>query len=687
MRAARVIALIGVGSLALSLGITPALAQASGSIDELKVSGTVMMIPAEQTNGSNDRDAGGAGASSIWLLTDEGHALPLDEASVEELPDLAPGAQLEGVVELPLPVASAVTGAAEEAAAEGREPQSDPAVIQTAADAVAETEEALPVQEAVVSQPAVVATAGSLHDADVVFFSKPGQTGTPSTAEIQKLVERVSDYWVGQSGGKIAGISVNGIKKMELPAADVCNADKTWRAAAEAFGVTAYQNYGAPGSTRHLITLALDKSCGAGLGSVGAVLGGGVSWSNLDDYTSSRGAVVGAQTLAHELGHNFGLAHANLRSCTGSTIDASTSSKGYAVSPCADVEYGDLWNVMGMGIVGYTKTPAALAINQRETLGAAGSGMLRTVTPQGGAKQTFVLKALSADSGLRGLRVEPEAGGPLYVEYRNGTGQDAGMPQSGGSSAVISWGGRKLKVTTGVRVLKSLKRLDGPASTVLSRSSSGYSVQVMSTGQSVVPYGGTARVSVTARTASTATIRVDFADPFLQGKPTVTGTLKVGSVLTAHTGSWSPKPKSFKYRWLRNGVSISGATGSRYRLTSKDAGKKISVKVRGYRTVGAESAYSASTKTVPRVLKTVKPTITGTARVGRTLTAHRGTWKPSGVKYSYRWLRNGKSIAHATSYRYKLKSTDRGKRISVKVAGKKSGYSTASRVSKSKRIY
>ena len=38
------------------------------------------------------------------------------------------------------------------------------------------------------------------------------------------------------------------------------------------------------------------------------------------------------------------------------------------------------------------------------------------------------------------------------------------------------------------------------------------------------------------------------------------------------------------YQWLRNGVAISGATGSTYKLTATDKGKRITVRVTGTKT-------------------------------------------------------------------------------------------------------
>jgi alpha-tubulin suppressor-like RCC1 family protein len=81
-------------------------------------------------------------------------------------------------------------------------------------------------------------------------------------------------------------------------------------------------------------------------------------------------------------------------------------------------------------------------------------------------------------------------------------------------------------------------------------------------------------------------------------KPTIGGTRQVGHQLTAHAGSWSVKATHYSYQWRRNGVSISGATGSTYNLISTDKGKHISVKVTGSRSGGFTSGSAISASTV-----------------------------------------------------------------------------------------
>jgi hypothetical protein len=95
----------------------------------------------------------------------------------------------------------------------------------------------------------------------------------------------------------------------------------------------------------------------------------------------------------------------------------------------------------------------------------------------------------------------------------------------------------------------------------------------------------------------------------------------------------------------------------------------------------ARPSSSPSPTPSPKALSPATPRISGTSRVGRTLTAKPGTWRPPGVTLSYQWLRTGRPITGATKSKYKLKNADRGRRLQVVVTGRKSGYTTIFRTS------
>jgi len=64
--------------------------------------------------------------------------------------------------------------------------------------------------------------------------------------------------------------------------------------------------------------------------------------------------------------------------------------------------------------------------------------------------------------------------------------------------------------------------------------------------------------------------------------PEIAGTVRVGRILTANPGGWTTGT-AFKYRWLRNGVPISGATASTYKVRTADRDTRITVRVTGSR--------------------------------------------------------------------------------------------------------
>lgn len=90
---------------------------------------------------------------------------------------------------------------------------------------------------------------------------------------------------------------------------------------------------------------------------------------------------------------------------------------------------------------------------------------------------------------------------------------------------------------------------------------------------------------------------------------------------------------------------------------------------------------------LPALSKTKSPTASGTAKVGKTLAASTGAWSPSAESVSYRWLRNGKLISKATAAKYKLTTSDRGKKISVRVTVSATGYRDTTATSSARKIH
>jgi hypothetical protein len=197
---------------------------------------------------------------------------------------------------------------------------------------------------------------------------------------------------------------------------------------------------------------------------------------------------------------------------------------------------------------------------------------------------------------------------------------------------------------------------------------------------------------VSSPQTSDATENVTVADYTTTPLPTITGNLNVGQVLTAVTGPWSPAPTSFTYQWRRDGTNIASATASTYILTASDLGKQMSVVVTpvkaGYASTTRTSASSAVVAATMFTTAPV-PTITGTVKVGSTLTGVPGTWNPvvSSSDFGWAWSISSSAtgpyelIGGATASTYVLLATDSGKFVKVTVTGKKSGYADTARTS------
>ena len=163
------------------------------------------------------------------------------------------------------------------------------------------------------------------------------------------------------------------------------------------------------------------------------------------------------------------------------------------------------------------------------------------------------------------------------------------------------------------------------------------------------------------------------------GAPAISGTAQVGETLTANTSGIADADGlsnvQYKYQWLADDADISGATNATYTLVDADEGKAIKLEVSFTDDAGNEetltSAATDAAAATPNSPATGAPTISGTAQVGRTLTADTSGIADadglSNVQYEYQWLADGADIAGATGSTYTLAAEDGGKAIKVEV--------------------
>ena len=164
--------------------------------------------------------------------------------------------------------------------------------------------------------------------------------------------------------------------------------------------------------------------------------------------------------------------------------------------------------------------------------------------------------------------------------------------------------------------------------------------------------------------------------------PAILGAAKVGSIVTASPGEWD-EGVALDYQWLADGEAIAGATMSAYVPGAEQLGAVLSVAV-----TGTKAGYASATRTSGPSEEvapgdqgaTPTPTVSGTSRVGKVLTATTGAWDES-TSLTYQWLQDGEAIAGATAATYLLVPDDARTRVSIVVTGARAGYSTMERTS------
>lgn len=582
-----------------------------------------VVVERAQAHGEGDHGTGDHAAAETGepvLVTDDGSVVPVDLAALAGGEDALEELDLAGA---PV-VAELVESASLESALDGT-------VTQTVdvATAVFDRSETTTTTSAHRAYLAIVANSGSVE----------------STSTIQSRVAAGMSWWTEESG---APFTLAGTSRYSSTRSDRCgfgDVNGLWSEAMQRFpGV----DFSASGN--HLVVVVDDQCSGTGVGTIGS----GMASGGLVTVNESSGVFV--QTFVHEIGHNVGLRHANMESA----------------------EYWDLYSPMGLAVRGSGTT--ALDTEYRTQLGLARSAEVEVVPS--GTTVTRTLAARGSTSGLRGLEVR-SGGTSHWVEWRPATGRDASSYYAKEASGSV-WVSDTRKYPKGVTV--STRATGDTGSTSLRPRLDGTVRRgAWAVGQTYSIGGVTVRVDAITTSGATVTVAngvtAPAPEPVASSTPVVDGIAKVGSRLAAITGSWT-LGTTYSYRWRVDGSTISGATSSTFTPTSSHLGKRLRVDVTGSLlgllpvTRSSSSteavAYGTLTRTTPRV--------SGTLKVGRRLTAIRGTWT-SGTSFSYRWYANGKAVKNGTKKTYTLSRGTRGKRMTVKVVGRKAGYTTVSVVS------
>jgi hypothetical protein len=171
-------------------------------------------------------------------------------------------------------------------------------------------------------------------------------------------------------------------------------------------------------------------------------------------------------------------------------------------------------------------------------------------------------------------------------------------------------------------------------------------------------------------------VAIPLITPTATLAPTITGVPKVGKVLTGTAPAWDLLGVTTSYEWLRDGAPIPGATGLTYTVVPDDVGKAIALKATG--AIGAVVPGTSTSTPVTGLIgdapTATAPAVTGTPKVGQTLSVPAPTWSVTGVTTTYQWQRNGAAIPGATTASYPVTADDVGKALTVKITGTRTGY-------------
>ncbi|WP_180987261.1 S-layer family protein [Arthrobacter sp. AFG20] len=379
------------------------------------------------------------------------------------------------------------------------------------------------------------------------------------------------------------------------------------------------------------------------------------------DISVVTGATISGKVTGTSAGSYYPL---NVLDSAGNLVKVgNTDSTGnYSVVGLAAGSYKVAFNRSS----GFTQDEAQYYQNQPES---AGAGKAQSIPVTSGQTVQNINATLTTGGSVSGTVVD-KAGKPVAIAQVQAYTPDGSLVTR--STITSSTGTYTLKgLTTGSYIIKVHGALSGRGDLY----SGNKTTEATATKVSVVRGSGTTHNLSYAASVPTLTAPT----------PTVKGTAKVGNTLTATPGAWGPSGVALKYQWKANGVAITGATAATFRPTAAQVGKTLTFSVTGskatYTTVTKTSAATGTVMALNPVLTAPAPRITGTAKVGYTLTAVPGTWGPAPVTLKYQWKANGVAIAGATANTYKPSAAVVGKTIGVTVTGSKAGYNTAAKTS------
>lgn len=472
--------------------------------------------------------------------------------------------------------------------------------------------------------PAAVTTSNEQH-LYVVAVDDASVDGDVSLAGATSIAQRAADYWKAQSRNGIAGFDIAASAALSYD-----HSCSTTDASVSSSGFSALMaaagdefpgvNFSAPGN--HLVVFS-PTTCKYGYSGL-AVIGSGLVSGGWVQAVGTDWGIV-----AHELGHNFSLGHADLR-----FTDPSTT----ATDADKVLSYWGAFGPQQLQINDFD--PGALDAAYRAYLDVPGESARRKVIAWNALPATYRIAPVTSATGISSLVInDPVSGTPIYLDYRSGADDDA-YTYYASTFGAVKFDEGKVLYDPGVHVTslrgRELDTLPFPVG-------DGEFDAAGATGDLLSLHGGQLKVVVGALTATGADVTVSFS-----GRPRVTTTAKISApsvtegaktrVSVAIAGSTTPTGQVTIYQ---DGVAI----GTRTLVAGKASLVTPQALKRGTRTFTVRYAGSVafapasrSTKVVVKDASTVRASVRS-VKAGHSATLSvkvLSTLKPTGVIKVYR---------------------------------------------------
>ncbi|HEY0485005.1 MAG TPA: hypothetical protein VGD72_01990 [Mycobacteriales bacterium] len=391
----------------------------------------------------------------------------------------------------------------------------------------------------VAAAPAVAAAADyTAKPVVVVPVQWSGHAVDKTGAQVAGVVDaQVDSYWKDASGGRI-GFHVSKVTApLTLPGTFCQNGTVSDTALQQIYAAAGYT----PGRTvAHILAYATnDPTCQwAGLATISNNDPGYGGWAVING--TARLDVMG-----HELGHNLGLGHSNLRWCDSGGVRTTEA------ATCTVQPYRDPYDIMGIA----WGTSGNLSAPQRDQLGLLSPGGITDLT----AGQ-LTLAPLGGTAGVRGARLT-DGTARYFLEYRTKTGRDSWIDGSAATSGyAVPGSGVVIHRADTLKPGGGTQLLDGnPIGAKLDRAA-------LRAGEAWTSPSGKVTLTVVSTSATGAVVRLGTAMP---GPFSLTGVPAAGKDLVVRTGAvqvtWGASADTgtgiARYEVLVNGA-VAGTTAA-----------------------------------------------------------------------------------------------------------------------------